>query len=330
MSDLSRRMFIGAGAALAGAAAMPALGHSSKSSIAKHTMFTSANAPYAATKIIDTGAMPWPESNHRLGWNIKSLYDNKETGDHLVLIRVGIGSPGGKNHYHDFHEWAYWLSGDFVNNEYTSPDQRVGVFTQFREGTFLDRPAYSLHGGEDGRLDSQVGGTCLIMEEGGKTITVIPGEEGYSDEWKQVKKWSVPRIIDTLGDIPWEPHSQYKSIAIKRLVDDPERGFRARLWRVPPGWKRSGEDFGQAHYYEQAYQFNYVLSGDMRIAAHADPKGKPQVVEVSDNFYLERPPMTICGLTEGDVSKRGCVWLEVTYGKGTSLPTVPIADPIYL
>ncbi len=75
----------------------------------------------------------------------------KDTGDHLVIIWVPIGAPGGRNHYHTFHEWVYWLTGDFVNNEYTSPLQRIGDFQQFRKGVFLDRPAFSL--GEHVRRD---------------------------------------------------------------------------------------------------------------------------------------------------------------------------------
>ncbi len=332
MSDISRRKFIGSSAALAGAAALPLSNQSQAADMAgSHTIMTTAKAPYAPAKIINTEAMAWPQSDHPLGWSIKTLFNNDATGDHLVLIRVGIGSPGGKNHYHDFHEWAYWLTGDFVNNEYASPEQRIGFFQQFREGTFLDRPAYSLHGGEDGRLDSQVGGTCLIMEEGGKTVCVIPGEPEYSEEWKDVKKWSVPRIVDTLSEIPWEPEGQFEGVSIKRLADDPARGFRARLWRIPRGWTSSNApQFARAHYFKQAHQFNYVLAGDLRVAAHESPQGSAQVVDLSEDFYFERPPMAVCGLADGAVTERGCVWLEVTYGKGTSVPTIPIEDPVYV
>ena len=328
MSDVSRRGFIGVGAALAGAAAMPAAG--SDSSHDTHTVVAAAQAPYTSIKVMDTDAMPWPPADTPLGWNVKTLFHNEQTGDHLIIIRVGIGAPGGLNHYHDFHEWAYWLTGDFVNNEYTSPTQRVGVFQQFREGVFLDRPAYSLHGGEEGRLDSQVGGTCLIMEEGGRTISVIPGQEGYSDEWRDVKQWSVPRIIDTLADIPWEPEGEHEGVLIKRLVDDPKRGFRARLWRLPPDWRATqAPNFARAHFYRKAHQFNYVLAGDLQVDAFDKPGGRAQPIALGENFYLERPPMAVCGLANTKVTERGCVWLEVTYGKGTSLPTDPIEDPTY-
>lgn len=292
---------------------------------------TSARAPFTPVKVLDTSAMPWSAPINELGWKAKTLYSNKDTGDHLVIIWVPIGAPGGRNHYHTFHEWAYWLTGDFVNNEYTSPLQRIGDFQQFREGVFLDRPAYSLHGGEPGRLDSQVGGTCLIMEEGGKTIYVTPDDSNYSDEWKQVKQWTVPRIIDTISELPWEPYEGANDIGVKRLADDQVRGFRAVMWLLPAGWKATGDgQFGRAHYYKQAHQFNYILNGDLQLQCWASPEQKAEQVRLTKDFYFEKPPMAISGLAEGKVSETGCVWLQVTYAKGTSTPNVPIEDAVYI
>lgn len=283
MNKTSRRNFIQQSAALAGMASVAPL--VSQSVAAKemaancdvdHEIITKATSPYVPVKIIDTENMPWSPPINDRGWKVKALYDNKETGDHLVMISVPIGAPGGMNHYHDFHEWAYWLSGDFVNNEYTSPLQRVGAFQQFREGVFLDRPPYSLHGDEIGRLQPQVGGTCLIMEEGGSTFYVIPEDPEYGgDAWKKIRQWSVPRIIDTLQDMPWEAYKPEKGIQIKRLVGDQVRGFQATLWMVPRGWKRQKSSlFGKAHYYKQAHQFNFILNGDLRLQTYQSPKKK--------------------------------------------------------
>ena len=329
---ISRRHFLKHSAAVTGALAVPSLFMPvAKAREESYRLMTRATSPFTPIKVLDTKAMPWSPPINELGWKAKTLYNNEDTGDHLIIIWVPIGAPGGRNHYHDFHEWAYWLSGDFVNNEYSSPLQRIGDFQQFREGVFLDRPAYSLHGGEPGRLDSQVGGTCLIMEEGGKTIYVIPDDPNYSDEWKQVKQWTVPRIIDTISELPWEPYDAANGIGIKRLADDQVRGFRALMWLLPAGWKTSGAgQFGRAHYYKQAHQFNYILNGDMQLQCWASPEQKAEQVKLTKDFYFEKPPMSITGLTDGTVTETGCVWLQVTYAKGTAIPNVPIEEAVYI
>ena len=332
MKTLNRRHFIQTVSALTGMLAVPSLlvpvaGARDK----PHRTITAATPPFTPIKVLETTAMHWSPPINELGWKAKTLYNNEQTGDRLVILWVPISAPGGRNHYHTFHEWAYWLTGDFVNNEYTSPLQRIGDFQQFREGVFLDRPAYSLHGGEPGRLDSQVGGTCLIMEEGGKTIYVIPDDPNYSDEWKQVKQWTVPRIIDTISELPWEPYDGANDISIKRLVNDQVRGFRAVMWLLPAGWKTSGAgQFGRAHYYKQAHQFNYILNGDLQLQCWASPEQKAEQVRLTKDFYFEKAPMAICGLADGTVSETGCVWLQVTYAKGTSIPNVPIEEPLYI
>jgi len=321
MASSNRRGFLKSGAALAGAAAGGAMARGGT-----WERRSAADPDWTPVKIIDCPAMPWGAPNER-GWRFKFLYDNRHTGDHLVLIDVPIGAPGGKNHYHDFHEWAYWLSGDFTNNEFTSPLQRKGVMQQFREGVFLDRPAYSLHGGEDDRLPSQVGGTCLIMEEGGSTYSVIPGEEGYTEAWRNIDQWTVPRIIDTIADIPWEPVENTEGLLVKRLVDDQKRGFRANLWRLKPGFAYNGQNFGRPYWYEEAWQFVYVLNGDLRVEPRRAP-GKPApAATLGKDFYMELAPRSIVGLPRGVVTAGGAVWLQVTYARGTSIPHVPIAPP---
>ena len=338
MNKQSRRGFFKHSASLAGVMSIsPFLFRSSRADesdsdmVNQFEILSSSTAPFNSVKIIDTDNMPWPPPFNDRGWKSKVLFDNPETGDRLMIIWVPIGAPGGINHYHDFHEWAYWLTGDFVNNEYTSPLQRTGVFQQFREGIFLDRPAFSLHGGEAGRLDSQVGGTCLIMEEAGTTYSVIPEDNRYSDDWKKIKQWTVPRIIDTLSDIPWEPFKPVDGVLVKRLVDDQIRGFRATIWQIPAGWEKSAETlFGRAFYNKQAHEFNFVLNGDMRIQTFQTPEKQGEEIVVKKSFYVERPPMSILGIVNGKVSNEGCVWLQVTYGKGTAINNVPIEAPNYI
>lgn len=289
---------------------------------------STARAPWVAVRVLDTDRLSWERLDI---WDRKVLFENKETGDHLMIISIPPGWPGGLSHYHTFHEWAYALSGDLTNNEYTSPDQRLGVLMQYREGYFLDRPAYSLHGGEKGRLESQVGGSVLIMEEGGRTISVIPGTPGYSEEYKQVKLWSVPRIIDTIGMIPWEPEPSVPGLHVKRLVNDQTRGFRALLWWLSAGWDSSqSPQSARAFYYKQAYQFNFVLAGDLKIQTYKTPGEKAEKIALGKYSYVERAPMSIFGLADRIVTERGCVWLEVTYGQGTAMSHTPIEEPTYV
>jgi hypothetical protein len=40
--------------------------------------------------------------------------------------------------------------------------------------------------------------------------------------------------------------------------------------------------------------------------------------------------MSIFGLADGVVSERGCVWLEATYARGTSISNAPIEAPNYV
>jgi hypothetical protein len=40
--------------------------------------------------------------------------------------------------------------------------------------------------------------------------------------------------------------------------------------------------------------------------------------------------MSILGIANGNVTTDGCVWLQVTYGKGTAINNVPIEAPNYI
>jgi len=297
---------------------------------------TRARSPWASIKILDTERMPWGlDSNKR---RTKTLFENKETGSHLAVLEIGVGASGGPIRYHTFHEWSYWLSGDYILMNFLVPNQHQGVLSRKREGYFMERPPYSLHyGGEKGRQDcnySQMGGAVLVMEEGdlaGETFSVHPGDPNYNPEYKQIKHWAMPRNIDTIGQMPWEQDPSVPGLCCKFLADDPICGFRATMWFLPAGWNSSlSMPFSHAYYYKQAYQFNFVLNGDLLIQAYEAPGESAEKINLGKHFYIERPPMSIFGLADGVVSQRGCVWLEVTYGKGTSVSDTPIEEKNYL
>ncbi len=115
------------------------------------------------------------------------------------------------------------------------------------------------------------------------------------------------------------------------MVDDQVRGFRATIWQIPAGWKKSAETFfGRAFYNKQAHEFNFVLNGDMQIRTYQTPEKKAEEIVIKKSFYVEHPPMSILGIADGKVSNEGCVWLQVTYGKGTAINNVPIEEPNYI
>jgi hypothetical protein len=304
---------------------------------------SSARSPWVPVRVLDTERMPWvvmPGADveaRKYQSSRKWLFEDKETKAHLVITYRHPGWPGAPVHYHTFHEWGYMLSGDTTNNESTHPNQYYGPLMRFREGYFLSRPAFSLHGGERGRQDfmrSQVGASWFFMEEGDVAKETFATEQGtsmtYNPDYKKVKQWTVPRIIDTLDKMPWQPEGAVPGLHIKRLVDDQSRGFRATLWWLEPGWKSAqSPQFARAYYYKQGYQFNFVVAGDLKIQTYKAPGEKAEQIALGKYFYVERAPLSIFGLADGVVTERGCVWLEATYGKGCTVSTTPIEDPTY-
>ncbi len=336
MTDLSRRSFMGMGATalavsttLGQSAAAQGLPANVLTDVPVESLST-ADAPFMPTKVIQTDRMDWEPGR---AWQRKMLYRSETSGSHIMLLYVPPGWDGGPNHYHLFHEWAYILSGDLTNSDYTSPEHKAGFFQQFTEGEWLDRPAYSLHGGEPGRLMSQIGCFLLIQEEGEKSIGVIPSSPIYDEQYKDVKKWAMPRVIDTIRDMVWEDEGNVDGLRIKRLADDPGRGFRANLLWLPAGWSSErAPDFGRPYYYREAREFNFVLQGGMKIQTYQNTQTKAEELALGRYFYLERAPMCIFGLAEGLVTEQGCVWLQVTYsdGENSVISNNPIEDPIFL
>jgi hypothetical protein len=199
---------------------------------------------------------------------------------------------------------------------------------RYKEGFFLDRPPYSVHGFEENRrLESQMGALLLIMREGKHSVSAIPGHPVYSEEYKTVKEWGRPRIINTIDKMPWKDDPQVAGASIKCLADDRGKGFRVLLRSLPKGWQpKSNVTFGRASYYRQAHQFLFVLSGDLSLRGFASPGVPAEKIELEKYTFLDRPPKAIIGLASGLATREGCVWLEATYAKGVSLSEESIED----
>lgn len=309
-----------------------------------HEKRSTATAPHAAIRVIDVEKMPIAAPRAGSGWGTRTLFQAPNDGGALRILYVPPGAEGAYVHYHEFHEWAYNIQGDFTNNESTTPDNVAGPLQRFREGNFLSRPPYSLHGGEKGRMKhmaSQIGAVIMIMEESNVnagSFTVDPAVRNsppsagmkYNADYKKIQHWSTPRIIDTLEKMPWQPVEDVPGLNVKYLIDDPSHGYRATMYFLEANAKTPAQL--RPYYYKDAHQFNFVINGDLSIDAYAAPGGKPETFKLSKHFFFERPPMAIVGLSPGAASTGGVVWLEVTYAKGTrwtDTPT-PIEAPTYI
>ena len=94
--------------------------------------------------------IPWDE-RFRMGkagsTNGKLLFFNPNGGVLLyVKFNPGWDADGTEAHYHTFHEWGYVLDGSFPLYEFVSPKQKTGSLVDMKQGTFMDRPAFSIHG----------------------------------------------------------------------------------------------------------------------------------------------------------------------------------------
>ena len=98
--------------------------------------FGPAHTPYTAIRVLDTANMPIESPATATGWGTKTLYSGPD-GEQLRILYVPPGAEGAKVHYHEFHEWAYNIAGDFTNNESTMPDQVFGPLQRFREEGIL-------------------------------------------------------------------------------------------------------------------------------------------------------------------------------------------------
>ena len=328
MAKVSRRDMIKQAITLAGTTTVsPALAGAGAGP--QYETRTTARAPYVPVRVLDTERMPGDR---------KVLFENKQTkGSFFITYSHPPGSTGGYRHYHQWHEWGYLLFGDSALDEFTDADQRIAPLIDYREGHFLDRPPYCIHAATRTRFYHNVASSWVFMEEGSNEGSFTPDPNvppgyfaKYNPEHKQGRQWAAPQVIDTIAMI-WEPEPSAPGAMVKRLVNDPSRGFRVVLRMVEPGWSSArSPQFARAYYYKQGYQFNLVLSGDLKIQTYRAPDEKGEQIKLQKYFYVERAPMSIFGLADGVVSERGCIWLEGTYGKGATVSSTPIEEPSYV
>ena len=227
---------------------------------------------WESIEVINIDQVPW-DDRFRMGksgsTNGKLLFFNPEGGTLLyVQFNPGWDADGTEAHYHTFHEWGYVLDGSFPLYEFVSPKQKKGTLVQMKEGTFMDRPAYSIHGNRSSAMKRQLitpGSTQLIFYESGKTISLNKKNKSYSDEWMNVEEFFSANFQHTpdTNIMEWEADEDLQGTMVKWLSDHTNMGFTAKLRYAPAAWKYESPE--KMSYNKDGYRFMYILSGDMKI-----------------------------------------------------------------
>lgn len=294
--------------------------------------------------IVDVTKFPW-DASPRFRARTKTIFKGPEVGALIYTIfpptwNTQSAPPGRPPHYHHWWEWGYTLKGDSIMPEPVSPYQKNGMLYRKREGGWLRRPPYSLHGGswETGGMRNQFPYYLLLFEEGdGSMVNVGPNgdhvnpdfgkkPDPYLPDWKAVKQFTRPWLVDSQNDLEWEQDPQVPGRLLKWLSDDLAEGFRAQLVKIAPKWK-APEGHRKA-YFENANRLRYIIYGDMQVWSFESPKDPGKAVTVSEDFFIYQPPRSVWGYGPGEVSQLGAVWLEVTYAKGLSAGGGPIEEPV--
>ena len=283
---------------------------------------------WESIEVINIDQVPW-DDRFRMGksgsTNGKLLFFNPEGGTLLyVQFNPGWDADGTEAHYHTFHEWGYVLDGSFPLYEFVSPKQKKGTLMQMKEGTFMDRPAYSIHGNRSSAMKRQLitpGSTQLIFYESGKTISLNKKNKSYSDEWKNVEEFFSANFQHTpdTNIMEWEADEDLPGTMVKWLSDHTNMGFTARLRYAPAGWQY--ESPTNMSYNKDGYRFIYVLSGDMRI--EKSPSNNEELLAKKDYLIVQKPN-SLWSWGSSEFTDQGVMWLDIEYGKGTIIGQSPI------
>ena len=294
-----------------------------------------ADEQWQPLQIIDVGNHPW-DTSPRFHSKTKTFFKGPNDSSLIYahfLPRWDMNPPADPlgPHYHHWHEWAYVLDGDFVIHEPVSPHQKSAMLSHFTQGTWLDRPAYTLHGGgwEVGGMRAQNACTLIIFEEGdGSVVTLGPNGDHfkpdfpdkpapYLPDWQAVQQFKHPWIVHTGTDLEWETDTRVPGRMLKWLSDDQKEGFRARLVKIPPGWEAPQQH--KAGYYKQASRFIYIIYGDLTIMQRHGPADEGTQEQLSKDFFVYQAPYSLFGFPDGPATTTGAVWLEVIYAQGLAI-----------
>ena len=288
---------------------------------------------WAPLELVDVHAFA-VDTEPRFGLPSKTIFRGPKVGALIYGVFIPAWnmkmSPGGP-HYHHWNEWGFTLKGDSVLYEAVSPYQKNGKMQWKPQGGWLDRPPFSIHSVNwktGGGLRPQNPYYLLLFEEGdGSLVSIGPNgdhygikrgvrPEPYDPDWRAVKQWNAPWLVDTARDLEWETDTEVPGRFVKWLSDDWQGGFRAQLVKIPPGW--SPPEGTPDTYFESANRMRYMTWGDMRVWVFDGPESPGEAVDVKEDFFIYQPPRSIWGYGDGPVTENGAIWLEVTYAR--SLP----------
>ena len=287
-----------------------------------------------SVSFIDVNAMDWGEmwTGLRGTSRGKRLYSNEQGGFMLYLEHDhGWDSLNKSRHFHDFHEWGYVLEGNFLIYEFVNAIQKKGSLYNMKAGTWMSRPPFSIHGHRADAMKHQrvtPGAVQLAFSEGGKSYSLDPTNKWYNPSWKKVPQFTNAHFLETATPqtMEWEDDNELPGASVKWLSDRQQDGFRAKLFYVPPGWEHY--DGIQTSYFKKAQKFYYVLFGDLRVLTQNSPNSATKTKMVYKDFFINRPPKSLWTWDNGTLSKKGAMWLEVTYGQGARIGNGPIENPI--
>ena len=276
---------------------------------------------WESLQIQNVDDVPWDE-RFRMGkagsTNGKLLFFNPNGGVLLyVKFNPGWDADGTEAHYHTFHEWGYVLDGSFPLYEFVSPNQKTGSLVNMKQGTFMDRPSYSIHGNRREAMEKQrvtPASTQLIFYESGTTVSLDKENKNYSDDWKNVDEFFPANFQESLNanSMEWEDDKELDGVKVKWLSDHGQKGFTAKLRYAPANWTNNGSN--KTTYNPSGYRFMYILSGDMKLAI---TESNRQDQEVTENNLIVHKPMSLWSWGSEKLTEKGVMWLDVEYGKET-------------
>jgi hypothetical protein len=308
-------------------------------------VLTPATSGWTPLAVVDVDKFPL-DAHPRYHSKSKTFFTGPKEGFLVYTIfppsaDTKMPAAGHAPHYHYYHEWGYTLKGDSVLPEPVSPYQKNGMLYRKREGGWLSRPALSLHGGswETGGVRAQFPYHLLIFEEGDGSLVQVgphgdhvkpdfPGDkpDPYLPDWKAVKNFTRPWLVDSQSMLEWEEDPQMPGRFVKWLSDDMADGFRSQLVKIPPGWQPPAG--GARTFFKNANRLRFMISGDMKVWSFKDPRSAGTAVNARENTFIYQPPRSMWGYGPGEVTKEGAVWLEVTYARGLTVGGGPIEDAV--
>lgn len=274
-------------------------------------------------EIKNVDEIPW-DDRFRMGkagsTNGKLLFFNPNGGALLyVKFNPGWDADGTEAHYHTFHEWGFVLDGSFPLYEFVSPNQKTGSLVNMEQGTFMDRPAFSIHGNRREAMKKQIitpASTQLIFYESGTTISLDKDNNNFSEDWKNIDEFFPANFQKSLDSsvMEWEDDKELPGVKVKWLSDHGQKGFTAKLRYAPSNWKNKSSN--TPTYNPNGYRFMYVLSGDMKIPVTSSYK---DISIVNENSLIIHKPKSLWSWGEDKFTTQGVMWLDVEYGNETTI-----------